>query len=79
MQYAAYIGERFTVEADGSGAIDGVIVGFGVAVFAGYDLDAVGTENVQLARLTAKRRDFQIGIAGDQQEAIPGLEQFGFR
>jgi hypothetical protein len=55
----------------------GVLEGIGPAVGAGNDLHAVGAECVQLAQAPVDRDGLQVGVAGDEQETVPGLEQIG--
>ena len=58
-------------------AVDGVVEGGGPAVGAGDDLHAVGAQRVQLADVAADGDGFEVGVAGDEQEAVPGLQQIG--
>ncbi len=77
MQNSPHAADGFAVEADGGGAVDCVVVGFRPAVFAGHDLDAVGAENVEFAQLAVESGGFDVGVAGDEQEADEGFEEFG--
>jgi hypothetical protein len=54
-----------------------VLERLGPAVGAGDHLHAVGAQRVQLADLAGKRHRLEVGVAGDEQEAVPGLEQIG--
>jgi hypothetical protein len=54
-----------------------VLEGLGPAVEAGDDLHAVGAQRVQLADLAVDGDGFQVGVAGYEQEAVPGFEQVG--
>ena len=59
MQNLADAGHRVAVEADGGEAFDGVVVGFGIAVAAGDDLDAPDFERCALGagrRMCSSRR-----------------------
>ena len=76
VQDRAHAGHRLAGKAHALAA-GGVLEGLGPAVGAGDDLHAVGAQRVQLADLAADGDGFQVGVAGHEQEAVPGLEQVG--
>ena len=78
VQDRAHAGRHLAGEADAA-AVGRVLEGLGPAVGAGDDLHAVGAQRVQLAHLAADGDGFEVGVAGDEQEAVPGLEQVGAR
>jgi hypothetical protein len=61
-------------DADGLG-VGGVVVGLGPAAGTGDDLDAVGAQSVQLTDSAGNGDGFEVGVAGDEEVAIPGFEQ----
>ena len=77
VQDAAHAGHRPRRRGARVRAGGGVFEGFGPAVGAGDDLHAVGAQRVQLAHVAADGDGFEVGVAGDEQEAVPGLEQVG--
>ncbi len=74
VQHAAHAGHRLAGDADGA-AGGGVVEGLGPAVGARHHLDAVGAKRVELADGAADGDGFEPGVAGDQEEAVAGLEQ----
>ena len=58
-------------------AVDGVVVGLGPAAGAREDAHAVWAQRVQLADVAAERDGLEVGVAGNEEEAVPGLEQVG--
>ena len=74
VQDRAHAGYHLAGEAHAA-AGGGVLEGLGPAVGAGDDLHAVGAQRVQLAQLAAERDGLEVGVAGDEQEAVPGFQQ----
>ena len=76
VQDRAHAGHGLAGEAHGAAA-GGVLEGLGPAVGAGDHLHAVGAQRVQLAQAAADGDGLEVGVAGDEQEAVPGLQQVG--
>ncbi len=56
-------------------AVGRVLVALGPAVGARDHLHAVDAQGVQLAEFAAGGDDFEVGVAGHEQRAVPGFEE----
>ena len=70
----AYARHGVAREADGM-SVDGVVVGGWPAIRTRYYTHAVRAQHMELSDIGADGNRLQIGIARNQQEAVPGLQQ----
>jgi len=74
VQDRTHAGRYFAGEAHGA-AVGRVLEGLGPALGARDDFHAVGSQRMQLAQAAADSDGLEVGVAGDEQEAVPRLQQ----
>jgi hypothetical protein len=74
VQDATDAGNGFATQADRLCGY-GIVVGFRITFGAGHNFHAVRAKGVQLAQIGSQSDGFEVGVAGDEEVAVPGFEQ----